>query len=171
MPNPRGAPEGFTFSIRKRCIHNRWNKGLLDLPRTYMNRSGEAVRAWTDYHGIDTRDVLVIHDDLDLPVGRVKVVKDSGAGGHKGVSSIIHHLSSTQFPRVKVGIGRPRYSETVEDYVLSSFYADEKALVEDVIRVAVEASELWVLEGVQSAMNVINCQNLIQKEEKKRCRD
>jgi len=146
-------------------------RGYLICPRTYMNRSGEAVRAWADYYGIDTRDALVIHDDLDLPLGRVKVVKDSGAGGHKGVSSIIHHLGSTQFPRVKVGIGRPRHSETVEDYVLSPFYADEKTLVEDIIRVAVEASELWALEGVQSAMNVINCQNLLQKEEEKRCRD
>ena len=82
------------------------------------------------------------------------------------MASIIDHLESTQFPRVKVGIVRPRYEETVEDYVLAPFYADEKGLAERAIRVAVNACELFVLEGVESAMNQINCQNLVNKEEK-----
>jgi PTH1 family peptidyl-tRNA hydrolase len=130
-----------------------------------MNRSGEAVRACADYYALETGRILVVHDDLDLPLGRIKVVKDGGAGGHKGVASIIHHLESTQFSRVKVGIGRPRYGETVEDYVLAPFYADVQGLAEKVIRVAVNACELFVLEGVESAMNQINCQNLVNKEE------
>ena len=101
----------------------------------------------------------------DIPLGRIKVVRDGGAGGHKGVASIIRHLGSTGFPRVKVGIGHPRTGETVEDYVLAPFYDHEKGLAERAIRVAVNACSLFVLEGVESAMNQINCLNLVNKEE------
>lgn len=138
----------------------RGNNIILLCPLTFMNLSGEEVRACADYYALETGTILVIHDDLDLPLGRIKVVKDGGAGGHKGVASIIHHLESTQFSRVKVGIGRPRYGETVEDYVLSPFYADEKGLAQKAIQVAVNACGLFVLEGVESAMNQINCQRL-----------
>ena len=133
---------------------------ILLCPQTYMNRSGEAVRACSDYYDLDTGRILVVHDDLDLPLGRVKVVRARGAVGHKGVSSIIRHLGHSEFSRVKVGIGHPRYGEPVEDYVLAPFYADERGPAEKAIRVAVNACELFVLEGVESAMNQINCQNL-----------
>ncbi|MBW1868775.1 MAG: aminoacyl-tRNA hydrolase [Deltaproteobacteria bacterium] len=142
------------------------NNIILLCPLTFMNLSGEAVRAYADYYALETGRVLVVHDDLDLPLGRIKVVKDGGAGGHKGVSSIIHHLENNQFSRIKVGIGRPRYGETVEDYVLSPFYTDEKGLAQKAMEMAVNACELFVLEGVESAMNQINCQNLVNKEEK-----
>jgi len=131
-----------------------------------MNLSGESVRACASYYGLETNKILVVHDDLDIPLGRVKVVKDSGAGGHKGVSSIIRHLGSTGFCRVKVGIGRPRYGEAVEAYVLAPFYADEKRVAQRTIRVAVNACERFVLEGLESAMNHINRQNLVNEEEK-----
>lgn len=144
----------------------RRNNIILLCPLTFMNLSGESVRACAAYYALEIGRTLVIHDDLDIPLGRIKVVKDGGAGGHKGVASIIDHLESAQFPRVKVGIGRPRYEETVEDYVLAPFYADEEGLAERAIRVAVNACELFVLEGVESAMNQINCQNLVNKEEK-----
>jgi len=139
---------------------------ILLCPLTFMNLSGESVRACADYYALETNRILVIHDDLDLPLGRIKVVRDRGAGGHKGVSSIIRHLGSTRFCRVKVGIGHPQSGETVEDYVLAPFHAYEKGLTEKAIRVAVNACELFVLEGVESAMNQINCQNLVNKEEK-----
>ena len=141
------------------------NNIILLCPLTFMNLSGEAVRACADYYALEIGTILVIHDDLDLPLGRIKVVKDGGAGGHKGVSSIIHHLENNQFSRIKVGIGRPHYGETVEDYVLSPFYAYEKGLAQKVMEMAVNACELFVLEGVESAMNQINCQNLVNKEE------
>jgi len=138
---------------------------LLLCPLTFMNRSGESVRACASYYALETSKMLVVHDDLDLPLGRVKLVKNGGAGGHKGVSSIIRHLGTTAFCRVKVGIGRPRYGETVEDFVLSPFYADERRLAQRSIRVAVNACERFVLEGVESAMNHINRQNFVNKEE------
>ena len=139
---------------------------LLLCPLTFMNRSGESVRACASYYGLETNRILVVHDDLDLPLGRIKIVRDGGAGGHKGVSSIIRHLGSTAFCRAKVGIGRPRYGEAVENFVLSPFYADERRLAQDVIRLAVNAGERFVLEGIESAMNHINRQNLVNKEEK-----
>lgn len=141
------------------------NNIILLCPLTFMNLSGEAVRACADYYALEIGTILVIHDDLDLPLGRIKVVKDGGAGGHKGVSSIIRHLENNQFSRIKVGIGRPCHGETVEDYVLSPFYAYEKGLAQKVMEMAVNACELFVLEGVESAMNQINCQNLVNKEE------
>lgn len=149
--------------FRARTIRTdfRGNAIILLCPLTFMNLSGESVRACAAYYGLETRRILVVHDDLDMPLGRIKVVRGGGAGGHKGVTSIIRHLGSTEFCRVKVGIGRPRYEEAVEAYVLSPFYADERGLVQDVLRLAVNACELFVVEGVESAMNRINCQNLI----------
>jgi len=125
-----------------------------------MNRSGEAVRACVDYFDLEPGNILVIHDDIDLPVGRVKVVGSSGSGGHKGVRSIIDHLEGMQFQRVKIGIGRPRYDEAIEDYVLAPFYKDEKDIIEDVVHLAAKACELFVSGGIEPAMNQINCQNL-----------
>jgi len=139
----------------------RGNAVILLCPLTFMNLSGESVRACASYYDLETRRILVVHDDLDIPLGRIKVVRDGGAGGHRGVSSIIRHLGSHEFCRVKVGIGRPRHEEAVEDYVLAPFYGNERGLVQEVLRLAVTACELFVMEGVESAMNHINCQNLI----------
>ena len=116
------------------------------------------------HYDLGIENILVIHDDLDLPVGRVKVVRQGGAGGHRGISSLIQHLGTNQFSRVKLGIGRPRHNEPIEDFVLSPFYCEEKSIIEGVIRIAVEACELFVSRGVVSAMNAINCQNLAHKE-------
>lgn len=138
---------------------------LLLRPLTYMNQSGRPIKACADFYAFETAKILVIHDDLDLPVGRIKVVKEGGAGGHKGIRSVIEHLGSRQFPRIKIGIGRPLNGESIEDYVLAPFYADQKGIVEEVIRIAVDACGLVVDEGVESAMNKINCQILASKEE------
>jgi peptidyl-tRNA hydrolase, PTH1 family len=161
------------LSLSSRCFRAkairadfRGNTILILCPLTFMNLSGESVRACASYYGLENDRILVVHDDLDLPLGRIKVVRDGGAGGHKGVSSIIRHLGSTAFCRVKVGIGRPRYAEAVEDFVLAPFYADERQLAQRSIRAAVNACERFVLEGVESAMNHINRQNLVDKEEK-----
>jgi PTH1 family peptidyl-tRNA hydrolase len=132
---------------------------------TYMNRSGESVRGCAAYYNLETSRILVVHDDVDLPVGRIKVVRQGGAGGHKGVLSVIEHLGDKQFPRVKIGAGRPRFDEDMEDFVLSPFYSDERQIVEEVVRMAIKACEIFVLEGIQSAMTQINCLNLAKKEE------
>jgi PTH1 family peptidyl-tRNA hydrolase len=131
-----------------------------------MNESGKSVRACADFFHLLTNRILVIHDDLDLPVGRIKVIRNGGPGGHKGVLSIIEYLGSTEFPRIKIGIGRPRHGESPEDYVLAPFYSDESDIILRVIKLAVRACQLFVMEGIESAMNHINCKKLANKEEK-----
>jgi len=155
---------GRRFRSRNALTRFEGKRIFLVRPLTYMNRSGESIRACVDYYGIQTENALVVHDDLDLPVGKIKVAKNGGAGGHKGVMSLVQHLGTKKFPRVKVGIDRPRYRESVENFVLSPFYKDERKIVEEVIRMAVQACGLFVSEGVESAMNVINNQNLREKE-------
>jgi len=150
------------FQSKNTLANFRGERIILLCPQTFMNLSGESVRACADYYDLETKDILVVHDDLDLPVGRVKVMRNGGAGGHKGVSSIIRHLGSPEFPRVKVGIGRPRWGDSVEHYVLAPFYPQEREIMERVIKRAVYACELFVLEGIESAMNSINRRNLIE---------
>jgi PTH1 family peptidyl-tRNA hydrolase len=152
------------FQSRSTLTGFRRKKIILLRPMTFMNRSGGAVNACASAHGISVDDILVIHDDLDLPLGRIKVARSGGAGGHKGVRSLIDHLGSTQFSRIKIGIGRPRYGEDIEDFVLSPFYGDEQSTVKRTISAAVHACELFVSEGIETAMTRINCLNLAHKE-------
>jgi PTH1 family peptidyl-tRNA hydrolase len=154
------------FQSRNTLIKHQDKKMILLCPLTFMNRSGESIRACADYYDIEASRILVIHDDLDLPLGRVKVVRNGGAGGHKGVLSTIRHLGTSEFTRVKIGIGRPRYDEFIEDFVLSSFYPDEKETMGKVIHLAVEACGLFISKGVELTMNQINKKNLANKEVK-----
>ena len=134
---------------------------ILLRPMTFMNRSGDSIRACVDFFDLRAENVLVVHDDVDLSVGRVRVVRGGGAGGHKGVLSAIQHLGTHDFPRIKVGVGRPRYAgESVEEHVLKSFYRDEKEVIEEVIKIAAQACELIVDSGVDAAMNHINSKDL-----------
>lgn len=135
-------------------------------PQTYMNRSGQSVGGFIKYFKIPTTSMLVIHDDLDLPLGRIKLVRKGGAGGHRGVKSIMEVLGTNEFNRMKIGIGRPRYNEDIEGYVLSPFYADERKTLSKVLDTAVEGIVLVVREGLERAMNVVNAFKL--EDEKKR---
>ena len=156
--------KGRRFQSRNTRTKFQGKEVILLCPVTFMNQSGKSIRSCAEFYNLDTDHILIIHDDLDLSVGKVKIVRNGGAGGHKGVSSIIEYLGSLQFPRIKIGIGRSRYGEDVEDYVLSPFYSDEKEVMERGVRTAVQACGLFVLEGIESAMNHINCQNLSNKE-------
>jgi PTH1 family peptidyl-tRNA hydrolase len=134
---------------------------ILLLPLTYMNESGKSIRACVDYFDLRAEDVLVIHDDIDLPLGKIRVVRNGGAGGHKGILSVVHHLGTREFPRLKIGVGRPRYDgESIEDYVLSPFYPDEEEIIQEVLQLAIQACELFIAHGIDTAMNEINYQNL-----------
>lgn len=121
-----------------------------------MNQSGVSIKACVDYFHIDPANILVIHDDLDLPLGRVKVTRNGGAGGHKGILSAIRHLGTNEFARLKIGIDRPRHLEPIEDYVLSPFYPEEKETIARVLQVAVEACELFLTSGLEKSMSSIN---------------
>ena len=131
---------------------------LLLCPQTFMNLSGKSVKACTESLGVRTEDILVVHDDLDLPLGRVKAARKGGAAGHKGIQSLIDHLGSREFNRIKIGIGRPKVGEGVTDFVLSPFYREDRATVEAMLQKAVHACGLFVSEGIETAMNEINRQ-------------
>jgi PTH1 family peptidyl-tRNA hydrolase len=131
-------------------------KVVLAKPLTYMNKSGVAVKKLVKASGIPLDHLVVVHDDLDLACGRMKIKEKGGHGGHKGVQSIIEQLGSTDFLRVKVGIGKPPDPEEGADYVLSPFAANERALVKESVEQAVEAIEAIIVSGKDKAMNRYN---------------
>jgi PTH1 family peptidyl-tRNA hydrolase len=144
------------FQALSTHTHYHGKKLILTCPQTLMNRSGLAVKYVAEYYNPEIRNILVVHDDIDLDVGRIKIGRGGGAGGHHGVESVIHHLGTSGFNRAKIGIGRPRYNEPVEDFVLSPLYEDQRRIMKDVLHVLVGALESFILEGVETAMNSFN---------------
>jgi len=128
---------------------------VLARPLAYMNLSGQAVRQLVSFYRLSLEDILVIYDDLDLPLGTIRLRSEGGSGGHKGMRSIIEALSSQAFPRLRVGIGRPPGNDAVS-YVLSDFTADEQITLESVYEKVAAAVELFLREGIEAAMNVYN---------------
>jgi len=130
-------------------------KVILAKPHTFMNLSGEAMERMARFYKVPPENILVIYDDLDLPVGRIRLRPEGGSGGHKGMQSIIEHLGSNGFPRLRVGIGRPTHGDPV-DYVLGDFTPDEQIAIDDAYERVVSAVELWLAEGIAAAMNRYN---------------
>jgi len=136
------------------------HKVVLARPQTYMNLSGESVSRLVRRFNVDLDDLVVIHDDLDLPLGKIRVRHDGGSGGHKGIDSIVTSLKSQDFLRLRVGIGRPTRAEPSESdiiaYVLSDFTPDEKQAITGVIPRVSEAILCLLTEGLTAAMNKYN---------------
>ena len=126
---------------------------VLAKPLTYMNKSGIAVKRLVKALGVPLDHLVVVHDDLDLACGRMKMKEKGGHGGHKGVQSIIEQLGSSDFLRVKIGIGKPPDPEQGADYVLSRFAAEERALVKESVEQAAQAIEAIIISGKDKAMN------------------
>lgn len=124
-------------------------------PLTYMNLSGRSVAAFVRYYKLSLTDLLVTYDELDLPLGRIRVRSGGSAGGHKGMADIIRHLGSDQVTRIRVGIDKVHPSATV-DYVLGRFDEDEREAAEHAIGMAADAAECWVHDGITVAMNRYN---------------
>ncbi|WP_137597970.1 aminoacyl-tRNA hydrolase [Paucilactobacillus kaifaensis] len=121
-------------------------KVLVVKPTTFMNDSGRAVKPLMDYYDISIEDVIVAHDDMDLPVGKIRLKQHGSAGGHNGIKSLISHLGTQQFNRLKVGIDHPQKMRVV-DYVLGKFKPDQLTLFDDSLSEAVSAIDAW-LTGV-----------------------
>ena len=130
-------------------------KVCLAKPQTYMNLSGEAVGCLLRYYKLSSADLLVIYDDRDLPLGRIRLRERGSAGGHRGIASIIAVLGTSDFPRLRIGIGRPRELGAVE-HVLGTFSADEQPVIAQAIDRAAEAIETALKEGLEVAMNKFN---------------
>lgn len=129
---------------------------LLLKPQTFMNRSGAAVAGWLSRLGLPPARLIVVHDDLDLPVGRVRVVTVAGPGGHRGVGSIQETLGTTEFARIRVGIGRPCAGEGAADRVLADVAPEESPVLADAVARAADAVRSLILEGPGPAMNRYN---------------
>ncbi len=136
------------------------NRIVLLKPTTYMNKSGQAVRAVLDWYKLEPTAVLVIYDDMDLPTGRLRMRLSGGAGGHNGMKSIIAHLGTKEFPRLRVGVGSADKSGdrdgAVVSHVLGRFSPEDRKIVDAVIPMAVDAVDLSLRKGVERSMNLYN---------------
>ena len=132
-------------------------KVLLMKPVTFMNLSGEAVRPAADFYKIDPDHVLVISDDVSLPVGKLRIRRSGSAGGHNGLKDIIRHLGTDHFPRVKVGVGeKPHPDYDMADWVLGKFQGEDKKIIDQAVEKAADAVELLLRQGVDKAMSRYN---------------
>jgi PTH1 family peptidyl-tRNA hydrolase len=150
-----------TFSRRKsnaafaECLLDG-KKVYLAKPQTFMNDSGRSVEGLVRYFHIPESQLLVVYDELDLPTGNIRIRPAGGSGGHRGVRSIIHELGTQEFPRMRIGIGRPPGKMDPADYVLQDFSADESIELPLVLKRAAECVRIFVQEGIQAAMNAGN---------------
>jgi PTH1 family peptidyl-tRNA hydrolase len=137
---------------------------ILSKSRTYMNRSGRAAVALREQYGMPPEDLLVVYDDADLELGRVRIRPGGGAGGHNGMRSVVAALGSEAFPRVRLGIlGQERDSTELADYVLSDFDPEEERLARELVALGADAVESVLQDGIPKAMNLFNSRTAQQE--------
>jgi PTH1 family peptidyl-tRNA hydrolase len=129
---------------------------MLVKPQTYMNRSGESASSIAGYFRLPPEAFVILHDDMDLPLGRLRIRRDGGAGGHRGIASVIDQLGSPDFSRVRIGIGRPPDGLPASEFVLGPFVPTEAPAIDVALGVVVEAVETLLACGVDAAMNRYN---------------
>jgi peptidyl-tRNA hydrolase, PTH1 family len=139
-------------------------------PLTYMNDSGRAIRAVVDWFKLPPESVLIIYDDVDLPVGKIRMRLSGSAGGQKGMKSTIAHLGTQNFPRLRIGIGSPNKATSdpekgLAPYVLGRFSADETQIIQQVLHLVVDAVELSLKQGVEKSMSLYNSRNVAVLDE------
>jgi len=132
------------------------NRAVFIRPLEYMNLSGQAVGKTARFFKIDVPKIIVVHDEIDLSFGRLKLGSGGGTGGHNGLKSIINHLSSKEFLRVRVGVGRPQGGRETSDHVLGRFNPDENAELPQLVERACDAVEAMIQDGIDKAMNTFN---------------
>lgn len=129
---------------------------LLVKPLTYMNLSGEAISPILSFYKASVDDLLVVYDDLDLPVGKIRLREKGSAGGHNGIKSTISHVHTQEFKRLRIGIGRPEGRQPIVDYVLQRFSNDDRSAVEKAIEAATKACYSWMSSPFDQVMNHFN---------------
>ncbi len=137
-------------------VHRPEGKVILLKPLTYMNLSGESVRPLMDYFDIDVEDIIVIYDDLDLETGKLRLRGKGSAGGHNGIKSLIQHIGTQEFNRIRVGVNRPPAGMQVADYVLSKFSKDDQIVVNEAISKSCDAVEMALSKPFSEVMNHFN---------------
>ncbi|MDS9473291.1 aminoacyl-tRNA hydrolase [Sporosarcina pasteurii] len=137
-------------------VHQPEGKVMLVKPLTYMNLSGECVRPLMDYYDVEVEDIIVLYDDLDFAPGELKLRQKGSAGGHNGMKSLIAHLGTDKFKRIRLGIGRPTNGMKVSDYVLSSFGKEELPLINEMVDKSADACMNWLKTPFLEVMNQFN---------------
>ena len=133
------------------------SKVLLMKPQTFMNLSGEAVKQAADYYKIPAEHIIVLSDEIALPVGKIRVRSKGSAGGHNGLKNIIEKLGTDEFPRIRIGVGSPSNPEySMPDWVLSSFKGQDAEDIEKAVKLAAAAAENYIIEGCDKTMNKFN---------------
>lgn len=130
-------------------------KVLLLKPETFMNLSGRAVRQAVDFYNLQAADLLVVCDDINLPLGKLRVRARGTHGGHNGLRDIQNHLGSTEYPRLRIGVGAPKPDEAV-DHVLGRFRPTERPVIDEAVALAAQAVLVWATRGVEACMNEYN---------------
>ena len=139
-------------------------KVMLAQPQTYMNLSGESVRALMDYYKIDIEDLIVIYDDISLDVGKIRMRGKGSAGGHNGIKNIIQHTGTQEFARIKIGVGQKPEGGDLVKHVLGRFSKEEDGMFRDVFALAEEGLLAWLQEDMKSAMNKVNGRRIERNE-------
>ena len=150
------AKKRVTSIYKSLVIQTKWHESdiILAKPMTYMNNSGSAVAPLVNRFEVPFTDVCIIYDDVHLDIGKIRIRRKGSDGGQKGMQSIIHYLRTTEFPRLRIGIGEP--VGDLVDYVLSEFSKEEEIEIEGTIERAVEAIETYLKDGILTAMNQFN---------------
>lgn len=148
-----------TRSARNLLFSRKLEKMILLKPTTFMNDSGIAVQSYSSYYKIDPEDIVVVHDELDLPLGKIRIRFGGSGGGHNGVNSIIEHLRTDKFLRIRLGIGREARGHSIHDstdYVLGSFETHEKSKVKSMVKQAIKDLNLLQKHGIDLYMAKYN---------------
>ncbi|MBN1223390.1 MAG: aminoacyl-tRNA hydrolase [Candidatus Aminicenantes bacterium] len=144
------------FGAKVKYVEHNGKAILLAMPQTFMNKSGLAVKQMVDSGGVALENLVVVYDDLDIPLGEIRIRKEGGAGSHKGMRSVIEELNSNRFTRIRIGIGPLPPDVEATEYVLSVFSADEEILLERGLEKAQEALQYIFKEETEKAMSLFN---------------
>lgn len=145
----------FKEDKKLKCFITKMGENILIKPTTFMNLSGESVRAVMDYYKIDVKDILIVYDDIALDLGRIRFRANGSDGGHNGIKSIIKHIGTQNFDRLKIGIG-PQPNIPSENYVLQNFPKEHLEELKEVLKRADQAIEYYLANGIQKAQNWYN---------------
>ena len=151
------------IDLTRKKFHGLYGEGafhrdklILLKPETYMNRSGESVSSAVSFYHIPPENIIIVHDELDLPVGTVRIKPGGGSAGHKGVASIMERLGNSGFIRIRIGIGKPKQKSGTVSHVLSKFSKEENEIINESVLKAADAALEVIEHGLQKAMNKYN---------------
>lgn len=154
------APSASRFQTRFQSqvaeLQEGGQKVLLVKPETFMNLSGRAVRQVLDFYQVEPADLLVVCDDVNLPLGKLRVRANGSHGGHNGLRDIQNHLGTQEYARLKIGVGAKGEGADLSDHVLGRFRPSERPAIDDALSLAVQAAAMWVAQGVDATMNRYN---------------